>query len=99
DLLKDRPGLKIVLSGSESDREETGYLAARVPEAVDMTGKMTLPQLFCVARASRAVLCNDSSILHVGIACGVPVVAVFGPTSARQRMPVWALPYAWQSPI
>ena len=98
-LLARRPGLRVVLSGAGTDREETGYLADRVPQAVDFTNRLTLPELFHVTRRASAVLCNDSSVLHIGIACRKPVVAPFGPTSAKQRMPVWALPYAWQSPV
>ncbi len=99
DLLRDRPELRIVLSGAASDREETGFLAARIPGAIDLTGLVSLPVLFEVIRGAKAVVCNDSSALHIGIACGKPVVAPFGPTAARQRLPEWALPYAWQSDL
>jgi heptosyltransferase-2 len=99
DLIARRPGFRVVLSGAGSDREETSYIASRLPGAVDFTSRLTLGQLFRVAQRAGAVLCNDSSVLHIGIAARRPVVAPFGPTSARQRMPDWALPYAWQSPI
>jgi heptosyltransferase-2 len=99
DLLKDRTDLRVVLSGAESDRDETAFLAAHIPKSIDLTGKLSLPVLFSIVRKSTAVLCNDSSVLHIGIACGKPVVAPFGPTSARQRVPDWARPFVWQSDL
>lgn len=99
ELAQARPELKIVLSGAPSDREETGSLAKEIPSAVDWTGKLTLPQLFVAARSARAILCNDSSVLHVGVACGTPTVVPFGPTDARQLVPARGLRYVWQSPI
>jgi ADP-heptose:LPS heptosyltransferase len=98
-LHADRPALKFVLVGAESDREDTSFLAQAVPGVLDMTGRFTLTQLSCVARASKVVLCNDSAMLHIGVACGTPAVAAFGPTSARQLVPPRALPYVWQSGI
>lgn len=99
DLRERRPDVRVVLSGAGSDREETAYLASRLPEAIDLTGLVSLSVLFEVVRAATLVMCNDSSALHIGIACGKPVVAPFGPTSARQRLPEWALPFAWQSDL
>lgn len=99
EALAERPRLRIVLVGSESDRAETGHLLREIPGAVDLTGRVTLVQLYCIARAARAVLCNDSAAMHIGVASGTPVVVVFGPTSMRQLLPKGALRYAWQSDI
>lgn len=99
-LLLDRhPGLRVVVAGAESDRGETAAVVGEIRGAVDLTGRVTLPQLAAVARAARAVLCNDSSILHVGVAVGVPVVVPFGPTSALQLVPEEAREFVWQSGI
>ncbi len=93
------PDLRIVVAGAESDRAETEAVARQIPEVVDLTGRVTLTQLAAVARASRAVLCNDSSMLHLGVAVDVPVVVPFGPTSARQLVPENAREFVWQSGI
>lgn len=34
------------------------------------------------------LVCNDTGMLHVGAAAGVPVVAVFGPTDPREWKPI-----------
>jgi ADP-heptose:LPS heptosyltransferase len=97
DLMRERPALRVVIAGAESDRQETGFLARELPGAIDLTAKLTLPELAGAARMARAILCNDSSLLHIGIACGTPVVAPFGPTSARQLVPARALAWVRQS--
>jgi heptosyltransferase-2 len=96
---RDYPGLKIALTGTSSDARETGVVLGAVPGAADLTGKTSLPELYAVARRARAVICNDSSLLHIAVACRRPVVAPFGPTGLRQRLPQWAIPFSLQSGI
>jgi lipopolysaccharide heptosyltransferase II len=93
------PGLRVVLVGAESDRSETAVVAREIPATVDLTGRFTLPQLAAVARAARAVLCNDSSLLHIAAAVGTPAVVPFGPTSALQLVPARAHEFVWQSDL
>ena len=93
------PALKIVLSGGPGDALETARIAAAVPGCVDLTGKTSLTELYAIVRRSRAVVCNDSSLLHIAVACRKPAVAPFGPTGLLQRLPAWAAPYAVQSGI
>ena len=87
ELRREYPSLKIALCGSEGDRQETGFLAARIPGLVDLTGRVSLTGLISVAGRSQAILCNDSAILHIGIAAGTPVVAPFGPTMLTRFVP------------
>lgn len=54
-----------------------------------LPGAVQLPDLWELKRwiaGARVFLGNDSGIAHLAAACGVPVVAVFGPTDPR----VWA---------
>jgi len=99
ELKRTRSNLKIVLCGSEGDREETDFISRRILGAVDLTGRTTLPQLFCLAGKARSILCNDSAIMHIGVARGTPVVAPFGPTSLKRFLPEWARIYSVQSKI
>jgi heptosyltransferase-2 len=50
--------------------------------------KMTLAQLMDKIQSSRVLLCNDSGPSHIAAALGVPVIALFGPTSSD-----WFRPY------
>ncbi len=87
ELGRTRPGLQVVVTGAGSDRAETGVLAAAVPDVLDLTGKTSMRTLFSLTRRARAVLCNDTALLHIAVACGTPVVAAFGPTLRARFLP------------
>jgi len=48
---------------------------------LDLTGNTTIGQLPSIVSQCSLLLSNDSGIMHVGYAVGVPLIAVFGPTS------------------
>jgi lipopolysaccharide heptosyltransferase II len=98
-VIETHPRLRIILTGSDRDAQDTATVSSMVPRTVDLTSRTTLPQLFALADRARVVICNDSSLLHIAIARGVPAVVPFGPTGARQRVPAWALPFTLQSGI
>jgi lipopolysaccharide heptosyltransferase II len=81
------PEVRIVLVGSPADAAETSAVRAAIPEAVDCTGRTSLGQLFCLAGGARAVVCNDSALLHIAVAQGTPTVVPFGPTSLERFVP------------
>jgi heptosyltransferase-2 len=99
ETLAAHPGLTAVLTGARGDAAECAAVAGAVPGTVDLTARTTLPQLFALAARARAVVCNDSSLLHIATACGTPAVVPFGPTGARQRVPEVGMPYAVQSTL
>ncbi len=74
-------GHPIVLVGDGSDREITRPIAAALgARALDLAG--SLPLLETAAHIARcaAFVGNDSGLMHLAEAVGVPVVALFGPT-------------------
>ena len=81
-------GLALVLVGSAEDRP----VAAAVARAVardgarvwDTTGATDLAELTGILAGARAVVSNDSGVMHLAAAMGRPTVGVFGSTS-----PVW----------
>lgn len=83
-----RAGLRVLVlagPGEESLAQELVETARReAPEAfpglLDLSGRLSLPELAaCIARLD-CYLCNDSGPLHLAWPQGVPVVALFGPT-------------------
>jgi len=81
-------GHPVVLVGAPRERHVGESIARLAPGAVDLTGETALSEL--AALLDRAALCiaHDSGPLHLAVARGRPVVALFGPSD-----PVWAGPY------
>ncbi len=50
---------------------------------VDAVGKTDVPTLAGVLAHARALVANDSGVMHLGAALGLPTVALFGPTDER----------------
>lgn len=53
----------------------------------DLTGKTSLSELIKILSECDIVLCNDSGIMHLAYALGVPLVAIFGSTSPELTGP------------
>jgi heptosyltransferase-1 len=74
--------------GSRADRG----IADKVVEAsrgraVSVAGKTSLMELIEIMRGAKLVISNDSGPMHIAAALGVPVVAIFGPTSPERTGP------------
>jgi heptosyltransferase-3 len=71
----------------EAERAMAAPLLAVLPEAVDLVGKMTLPEAAaCLARCALFVG-NDSGLMHLAAAAGTPTLGLFGPTPAHEYAP------------
>src|SRR5690606_27672041 len=82
-----RDGLAVVLSGSPADAVRCRTVRAGCPDARDLCGRTTLAELAGLIRRATVCVTNDSGPMHVAVALGRPVVAVFGPTSRVRTGP------------
>jgi lipopolysaccharide heptosyltransferase II len=79
-LIRDR-GLKIILMGDANDRDVTAAIAAAFEEyCIDITGRTSFLETAGYLRACAGFVGNDSGLMHLSEAVGVPVVGLFGPT-------------------
>jgi len=62
--------------------------AVRPGRAMNFAGKTTLAQALSAIAASKSVVSNDSGLMHVAAAFGVPQVAVFGSSSPLHTPPL-----------
>jgi lipopolysaccharide heptosyltransferase I len=85
----DRAGIgPVVLIGGPDDRRDVSQLKALAKASViDLTGAVPLGCLPALLSKSGALITNDSGPMHVAAALGIPVVAMFGPTSAVRTGP------------
>ncbi|HUW99356.1 MAG TPA: lipopolysaccharide heptosyltransferase II [Phycisphaerae bacterium] len=88
DRLAEATGARAVLVGGEAASPGArAVLAAAKHRPLDLTNQTTLKELVAVIAEGRLMVTDDSGPMHIAAAVGVPVVAVFGPTSARRTGP------------
>lgn len=83
----------VVLLGSGKEAALCEEIAAPVNalqpgRCLNFAGKTTLVQALCAIAAARQVVSNDSGLMHVAAAFGVPQVAIFGSSSPLHTPPL-----------
>src|SRR5213075_725715 len=72
---------RILLVGDSADRQFTVPIARALGErCLDISGAPSLLKTAAHIARSRLFVGNDSGLMHLAEAVGVPVVALFGPT-------------------
>lgn len=91
------PGFHFVILGGEEDRS-MGEVIVRANQAhcLDLTGRLSLPEMVEWIRLSELIVSNDTGPLHIAAALGTPVVALFGPTEPRRTGPYGQLDHVLQ---
>jgi heptosyltransferase-2 len=81
ETLASAQGYRVLLVGDRRDRAAAAPIAASLGHrALDLTGQATLMETAAHIARCRAFVGNDSGLMHLSEAVGVPVVALFGPT-------------------
>ena len=88
-----RTGLPVVLLGSAKEAALCDEIAQRIHQerpktARNLAGLTDLSQAMALIASSQAMLSNDSGLMHVAAAMGVPQVAVFGSSSPLHTPPL-----------
>lgn len=75
-------GLGVVLT-SGPDAEERDYCAtlARSPGARNLAGELSFAALAALLRGARLYVGPDTSVTHLAAACGIPTLALYGPSN------------------
>jgi heptosyltransferase-2 len=81
--------LPVVLLGSGSEAALCEEIAAAAPDACRvLAGKVPLLEAMALIAGARGLVSNDSGLMHVAAAFGLPQVAVFGSTSPAHTPPL-----------
>lgn len=83
DRLSELPGIRIVISGADKDRDLAGRIRqmSRAGNAVlDLTGRMNLTELIAFLKQAYVFVSADSGPLHIASSVGTKAVGIFGPT-------------------
>ncbi|MGQ0710095.1 MAG: lipopolysaccharide heptosyltransferase II [Rhodoferax sp.] len=80
----------VLLLGSGKDAPVCEAIVAQsgTPRCVSLAGRTTLTQALALIAASRAMVSNDSGLMHVAAALDVPQVALFGSSSPHHTPPL-----------
>ncbi|MCB1665458.1 MAG: lipopolysaccharide heptosyltransferase II [Pseudomonadales bacterium] len=86
-------GWQVWTLGSAKDSAVAGQIEQALPEGAgahchDLTGRTSLAQAIDLMSQARAVVSNDSGLMHVAAALGRPIVALYGSTSADFTPPL-----------
>jgi heptosyltransferase II len=85
--------LPVLLLGSAKEFELCEAIAAPVNavqpgKCLNFAGKTSLAHAFMALEAAKSVISNDSGLMHVAAALGVPQVAIFGSSSPLHTPPL-----------
>ena len=75
---------RIIVTGDKADIKFSDAIVSMLPPSrriTDMTGKLNIPELFYFLSKARLLITNDSAPQHIAVGLGVPVIAIFGPTT------------------
>ncbi|MDH4396682.1 MAG: lipopolysaccharide heptosyltransferase II [Limnobacter sp.] len=84
---------QVVLLGGPKDAEFSQQIRSLMPAGLQaqvqvLAGKTSLPQAISLMAAAKALVTNDSGLMHVGAALNVKVHAVYGSSSPHHTPPL-----------
>lgn len=78
--LLNEEGFSVVLLGGQSDKEICAEISNEIPGSLDLSTDDDILQLASDMRECKAIVCNDSGLMHAACAVKTPVVAIYGST-------------------
>ena len=79
---------RFVIIGSESEKFEGNYIKSFFKDnVIDLTGSLTLHEIFFFLKYCKLFIGNDSGLMHLSAATGAPTVGLFGPSDIDQYHP------------
>jgi len=82
-------GWEVWLFGSEKDQPVTSeIMQATSDQCLDLAGKTTIVEAIDLLAITSTVLTNDSGLMHVAAATGIPIVAIYGSSDPAHTPPL-----------
>jgi ADP-heptose:LPS heptosyltransferase len=82
------PGARLVVMGAAHERAEAAPMLAAAPDAIDAVGTLPLLDSYALMKSCALYIGNDSGLMHMASAAGIPTLGLFGP-SAEWRYRPW----------
>ena len=81
-----RYGAKIIIMGSREDRKIASEMKSFIGDnAIVQAGEISMHAAAAILERSALLVCNDSSLMHIGATMEVPMVSIWGPTKHVRR--------------
>ena len=79
--------IKLVITGSNSEKVLGKKLEKRAPNIINFIDQTTVPQLYSLMQRLKLFISPDTGLMHVACASNVPLIALFGYTSLTRTGP------------
>jgi len=89
-------GASVVILGGDAERPGSELVLEKIPpgKRVNLVGEIDLLTAYAVLRRSSLFVGNDSGLMHIAAASGVPTLGLFGPSREEHYGP-WGRKTAW----
>ena len=90
-LAQQLPNANIILLGSKSDHELAEAILQQSQDSVKIhnwCGKTSLDEAIALIGAAKAVVSNDSGLMHIAAALKIPQIAIFGSSDPAHTPPL-----------
>jgi ADP-heptose:LPS heptosyltransferase len=83
------PGLRAAVFAGPGATEAAmaAPVLAAIPNAIDLVGKLSLPEVAACMRRLTLFIGNDSGLMHIAAASGAPTLGLFGMSRADEYAP------------
>jgi len=79
---------KIILHGAPNEYKSIELVVSKMKNnPIIAAGKTTIKQAAALLEKSDVLVCDDSGLMHMAVAVGTPVIAIFGPTDYTRTAP------------
>lgn len=87
------PGARpVIFAGpGAAEREAAAPVLAALPNAIDLTGRLTIAEAAACLKRCALFIGNDSGLMHLAASAGTPTLGLFGPTPASEYGPSGAI--------
>jgi heptosyltransferase III len=95
------PGARVAVCGHRSEREAARLVLEAVPEhrRIDLVGSVGLLEIYACLERTALYIGNDSGLMHLAAAAGVPTLGLFGPSREDLYAPWGPLTAAIRPPV
>ncbi len=88
DKILEHPNHKVILHGAPNEYHTVNMVVSKMKRKPTIAaGKTTIKQAAAILEKSDVLICDDSGLMHMAVAVGTPVIAIFGPTDYTRTAP------------